>query len=818
MTPFRAAALALSTPLLLQAQEAPRELRVRSGGPVLRAALEGSLGKAAEVVFAARRAYADSHWYANVGYYCGDSARKAYAGNGKPDTGLLLRADLRSGGVAVVFDAKGGSVRDPQVHYDGRRILFSLRRRDEDAYHLWEIAADGTGLRQITDGPYDDYEPTWLPDGDIAFVSTRCRRWVNCWTTQVGILYRCSAEGGNLRPISANTEHDNTPWVLPDGRLLYTRWEYVDRSQVDYHHLWTAFPDGTGHAVYYGNMRPGIVMIDAKPVPGSSRILANFSPGHGVTDHAGIATLVSPGSGPDDPGSARPLHQGRLVRDPWPLAEDLVLAAQDERLVLIDGAGRVETVLEFPGSGGLHEPRLLAPRPRETLLPSRARPGEKTGRFVLADVNEGRNLQGVAPGEVKKLLVLESLPKPVNFSGGPDVLTWLGTFTLERVLGTVPVEPDGSAYFEAPANRQLFFVSLDGEDRSVKRMQSFASVAPGETLGCVGCHESRTRTASARPSAGLDALRRPPSPIRAFEGQPDVIDMRRDVQPILDRHCVSCHGPARREGNVLLDGNMGPTWSHAYYALLASRQVADGRNGYGNQPLRSIGSSASPLLAKLAGGHHGAEATPEERLRAWLWVESGATFAGTYAALRNEAQQHASGLAVEGVFAGRKDVLERRCGSCHALGGSSRAEDRPLPYRRRFGTGATPGVRTAPYERIVQKDDPLLRYSENLLLDFSRPGASALLLAPLAKADGGWERCGAAPVFAGRDDPDLRSLLAAIESGRRLLIEAGNFGFAGFRSNPQYLREMRRYGALPERGDAADVFALDQRYWRLLQD
>ena len=106
----------------------------------------------------------------------------------------------------------------------------------------------GTGLRQLTDGPWDDIEPSYLPDGSIVFASSRCQRWVNCWLTQVAILCRSDVDGRNLQPLSSNNEHDNTPWPLPDGRILYTRWEYVDRSQVDYHLLWVVNPDGTGHS------------------------------------------------------------------------------------------------------------------------------------------------------------------------------------------------------------------------------------------------------------------------------------------------------------------------------------------------------------------------------------------------------------------------------------------------------------------------------------------------------------------------------------------------------------------------------------------
>jgi hypothetical protein len=790
--------------------------------PLLERALAGPLRDVREILYVTRLPYDDGHWYANIGYYCDDESRKAYAGNGKPDVGTLSALDLRTGDVRVILDAQGGSIRDPQVHYDGRTILFAWRKAGTDVYHLHEIRSDGTGLRQVTDGPYDDYEPIYLPDGDLLFVSTRCRRWVNCWMTQVGTMFRCRPDGSDVRPVSPNTEHDNTPWVLPDGRVLYMRWEYVDRSQVDYHGLWVMNPDGSGQSVFFGNMRPAIVMIDAKPIPGTDRVLASFSPGHGVTDHAGIATVLTPARGPDAPASARPLHKGKLVRDPWPFAEDCVLAAQDNRLVLIDGSGAVETVHTHAGPGGLHEPRPLAPRPREAVIPPRDRPGEAAGRFVLADVYAGRNLEGVKRGDVRRLLVLESLPKPVNFSGGPDTLTWLGTFTLERVLGTVPVEADGSAYFEAPAGRQLFFVSLDADGRSVKRMQSFTGVAPGETLGCVGCHERRETTAAPAAGGTLLAVRRPPSPLSPFEGLPDVIDLRRDIQPILDRHCVACHGPARRDGGVLLTGHMGPHWTHSYFSLFASRQVADGRNGYGNQPPRTIGSAASPLLAKLDGSHYGAKPSERERRMIWLWIESGATAAGTYACLRNNAQQAAAGHAAGLVFGAQKAVLKRRCGACHELDNPASETGRAIPFqpdfkdRRKRERDAGP---VAPYERIVRENDPYLRYSANVLLDFTAPAESALLLAPLAKASGGWERCGP-PVFADATDPDLAALRAAIAQGKAALEAAGNFGHAEFRPNPQYLREMRRFGILPAAFDPArepiDVFDIDQRYWRSL--
>ena len=741
-------------------------------------------------------------------------------GNGQPDVSKLYKLNLRSGDVSVILDAKGGSIRDLHVHYEGKKILFSYRKADTDFYHLYEINVDGSGLRQITHGKYDDIEPIYMPDDRIAFVSTRCNRWVNCWTTQVAIIYRCNPDGSDIQMISPNPEHDNTPWMLPDGRILYTRWEYVDRSQVEYHHLWTMNPDGTGQSVFYGNMHSYTVMIDAKPIPGSDKILACFSPGHGVNEHAGIATVVSPDGGPDAKAMAVPMHKGRLVRDPFPFSETCVIAAQDNAIVLINGSGQTEVIYKHGEPGLVHEPRPVMSRPREILLQPRVKQTDSKGYMVLADINAGRNLPGIKHGEVKKLLILEVLPKPVNFSGGPDLTSWLGTFTLERILGTVPVEEDGSAYFEVPADRSFFFVALDKDDLSVKRMQSWCSVRPGEVLSCVGCHEHRTQTPNSSQKTGLAALKRNPSRISSYAGYPDVMDYTRDIQPILDRHCVRCHGYEKREGKVILAGDLGPHWSHSYFQLLAYRQVADGRNGLGNQPPRTLGSSASPLLKKINGGHYDVEVDEREWRTLWLWIESGAAYAGSYAGLRNEETQKTAYTASSQVFVEQFNTLKRRCGDCHLTGGGHFKPELAMPvnYEDRWKQRASLGRPAGEYERIVFEKDPIALFSPNILFNFTRPWLSPILLGPLAKSAGGFGSCG--EIFKNREDPDYQSVLAAINRARTLLDSQPRFGHPQFKANSQYVRELKKYGVLPStfdlQRDTLDVFASDQQYWRSL--
>ncbi|MHB8970284.1 MAG: HzsA-related protein [Pirellulaceae bacterium] len=784
---------------------------------------QGPMAGVEDLVFAVRRLGEDPHWYANFGSTLEQSQWRTYL-----DGGRLCRLHLDSQKVTVLLDEPAGGVRDPQVDYRGETVLFSRREGGSPYFHLYEMRLDGSGIRQLTDGPYHDVEPTYLPDGEIMFVSTRCNRRVNCHTTEVAVLYRCDPDGKNLRILSSNNEHDNTPWVLPSGQIVYTRWEYVDRNQMAFHHLWTTSPDGERQAILFGNQHPNITMIDAKPVPGSRQIVASFSPGHGLREHDGVITLVDPRTGPDDLGAAISISPTADYRDPWAFSPQSFLAARGGDIVLLNDAGLTQVIYQLSAedlAAGFqcHEPRPVVPRLREPVVAESSHRALQSGAVVLADVYRGRNMAGVERGSIKKLLVLETLPKPMNYTGGMEPLSYGGTFTLERVLGTIPVEPDGSAYAVVPALRSLFFVALDANDLSVKRMQSFLTVMPGETVTCVGCHEQRTETPASVPSP-IQALGRDPSPLEPISDVPDVLDFPRDIQPILDRHCVSCHDVDRRDGNLVLAGDHGPIFSLSYYALIARNLVSDGRNGLGNRPPRSIGSSASRLLELMNGGHYGAAPGERERRMVRLWIESGATYPGTYAALgtgmvggfeivdrsirldRSDLEWPSVKLAVE--------AMQRRCLTCHD-------EHKPLPLSPShlvgpggWGSafdGAPPWVDLTP-------DDVRRRWSRDLFYNLSYPEKSVLLRAPLAKQAGGFAACGTL-VFADTADPDYQKILAAIQDAQARLQQILRFDMPGFRPRAEYVREMKRYGILPaDQPDdvAVDVYATDRAYWQSL--
>jgi len=755
-----------------------------------------------EIVFVERAFGRDGHWYANFGYFFNGPHNNAYAVGGR-----LLKLDVRSGKVTTILQDAQGSIRDPKVHYDAKKILFSYRRGGTAQLHLFEINVDSGRLKQLTDGIYDDLEPTYLPDGGIAFVSGRAKRWVNCWLVQVAILYRCDGDGKNILQLSANIEQDNTPWVLPDGRLIFTRWEYVDRSQVKFHHLWTCNPDGTNAAIYFGNMHPNSVFIDAKPIPGSNRVVVIDSPGHGAIEHVGFLSTVTDRHGPDDRSAMKKIGNIRC-RDPYAVTDDCFIVAAGNNVNVVDGSGKVMRL--YSSRTRVHEPRPLTKKKRERVVPSRIDLSKATGTLVLNNVYIGRKMQGVKKGEIKKLMVLETLPMPLNYGDGMHdfiPISHGGTFTMARILGTVPVEADGSAHFELPANRPLFFIALNEKNESVKRMHSFLSVMPGEILSCVGCHEDRVKTPTIAAGRVVMAMKRAPNRLTPVPGVPYTIDYPRHIQPILDKHCVKCHSPDKPDGKIMLTGDRGSVYSQSYMTLTTMGYVSDGRNGLGNSAPRSVGDSASSLMKMLDGSHYKAKLSAPEIELIRNWIHTGAPYPGTYAALGTGMVRHNNLPIGYRAARGKADqAFKRSCSPCH---------------RQRLAS-------LERYSIAGLKNKKTCYWDTHLAYNLTRPAKSPPLLAPLARKAGGWGTCKARDkspaqgrasrlLFKDTRNADYQAILKMIEQGRLCLQQNKRWDMPGFKPHPFYVREMKRYGILPETfdrdRDKVDVFKVDRRYW-----
>jgi len=325
-------------------------------------------------------------------------------------------------------------------------------------------------------------------------------------------------------------------------------------------------------------------------------------------------------------------------------------------------------------------------------------------------------------------------------------------------------------------------------------MQSFMTVQPGESVGCVGCHEHGRATP---PVTRVPvAAKREPSTITPIAGIPKrkVFDFPRDIQPIFDRHCVGCHGYEKTadggpyDGGVLLTGDRGIFYCQSYGTLRGFRQVADGSNGTGNRPPRSIGTSASPLMKKLSGEHHDVELSANEKRLIHYWIESAGTFAGTYAAL-------GKGFIMPRQPVVPVDVHQNRCGSCHS-------ENFP-----------------------TNKDDPRSHWLYNL----DTPTKSVILLAPLAKEAGGWGLCqekatakgrSTPPIFSSAQDVDYQRILGNVTQLHQQLQSNQRYDMPGFVPHPAYLGEMKRYGVLPEgyewKGPPEEMWRIDEAYWQSL--
>ncbi|MBN1342797.1 MAG: hypothetical protein JXQ73_08975 [Phycisphaerae bacterium] len=577
-----------------------------------------------------------------------------------------------------------GNVLEPRLSYDAKRIVFSFVRNagkeydynkldnttDDGFYHIHEVNVDGTGLRQLTSGPYDDVMPTCLPDGGIAFCSTRRRGYARCFGAQfsrrwhVYTLHRVDGDGTNLRTISFNDVNEWFPTVSNTGLVFYSRWDYIDRDAVTHQNLWATRPDGTNPIAVWGNATSTPhCTFQMQPIPHSSKIVFTASAHHSVT--GGSIAIVDPDLGVDGqqaitritPEVPFPEAEGREINEyyaaPWPLSEKYFLVAYSPRplvwepganhrdalgIYLLDAAGNRELIYRDPDIGSTN-PCPLAPRPCPPVIKS-GLPDEPepTGEMVVLDVYEG--LGDVPRGTVKELRIVQIFPKSTHVANTPPI----GMAREENgraVLGTVPVEADGSARFLVPARKPVLFQALDKDGLAVQMMRSLTYVQPGERVSCIGCHERRTTA----PGAAV-ALKRPPSEIKPgpFDGQP--FSYVRVVQPVLDKHCVRCHGGDKPKKGMDLTGRPHKEFTRSYLSLCGNQDfIGDGTNpktaaealvprfGARNQiqvtPVGGIyGARGSRLIKMLRKGHQDVKLTTEDLRRLAMWIDCNAIFYG----------------------------------------------------------------------------------------------------------------------------------------------------------------------------------------------
>lgn len=519
--------------------------------------------------------------------------RHGYRAQGTGRLLVLEGLDPNSPVRSLVPDTKAGFLWRPDLAFDAKKVVFCMMPEGDRSFHLYEVNTDGTGFRQLTFGDYDDLDPIYLPDGKLLFNTTRAHTYVRCGPSHhAPVLARCDADGRNIYVISRNNEPDYLPALLPSGRVIYTRWEYTDKEQKRAQSLWTMNPDGTDVQAFWGNQSvwPDI-LAEPRPIPGTEKImftgvghhmwfkgaLGIIDPSEGMNYPNGLSKVTPDiawpevGNGPQEEAETVTYRSGpySAYKTPYPIGtEDFLVSIMHPvtktfSLYLMDLPGNRELI--YTGQHNVWHAMPLRPRPRPALIPDRVAwprigPNQtplEPGVLYSANVFEGTSLS--PKDRVKYLRVLQIDAKTYTpwrktyQHSGPSISVTQAD-GVKRILGTTPVEADGSVCFEVPAGVSLHFQLLDREYRCVQTMRSFTGVMPGETRGCVGCHERRRSTPSG--SDGGLAMRRGPLALTPPPWGAEVsIGYERFVQPVLDRYCSACHqgeGKARAKLDLTL--------------------------------------------------------------------------------------------------------------------------------------------------------------------------------------------------------------------------------------------------------------------------
>ncbi|MDD4869369.1 MAG: hypothetical protein PHR77_02320 [Kiritimatiellae bacterium] len=711
----------------------------------------------------------------------------------KPQTKNILKGTLGPGhvhgmdlwwdGSRIVFGYAKAKSNEPPEGWLDRRTNYDLRR-SEEPIHIFEVGTDGSRLRQITSGEWSDLDPTYAPNGDIVFVSERCGTSLQCNEYDKDEtscnLYVMRPDGSGIRRLSVNKDGDYLPHTLDDGTIGYTRWEYHERSFAFIQSLWFIRPDGTGaDAIFKQHFTNPWALEEVRSIP-SIRKLVAIATGHhtlaagpvviidtapGINEPRGIG-IVTPGVKPPEGGmdgvpvqEGGAFDRGGFYMYPWPLSAKTFLVSysygtgktglasevdpKGYALYLIDVFGTKELLYRDPDIS-CFIPIPLRARPRPPVLPELVDLNVPYATCVVSDASFGCN--GIAPERIRYLRIAEPVGWPYdNQHGGQRYVEdhncqkpsgekrILDNWTPVRILGDVPVERDGSAHFRVPMDTAVYFQLLDQNHMELRRMRSFISFQPGERRSCAGCHETRNIVPRLAPVPL--AAQRPPSDLIPPPWGDRTVNFLRDVQPVLDWHCVRCHGGLKPAGGLNFCGGLtsfdlavpGYGYNRAYATIMANDLVscspARKQDATVTPPL-AYGSHKSKLIDVLNKEPHAkrVKLSAEDRLRLTMWIDSNAPYHDHF--VNKRPKQPAYDLAADMELAKQiAAVHEKRCVTCHKPSEISRLD----------------------------------------WIDIYNPAKSLFLKAPLAKNMGGTDKCGQS-VYKNQDDSDYKSILQLIET------------------------------------------------------
>ena len=634
------------------------------------------------------------------------------------DGGRLITVGLHPGSevVSLLPDFEGSYWR-PDLSFDANEIVFSYRPIGSRSFHLYRCNVDGSHLRQLTFGDYDDLDPVFAPDGKIIFMTSRQHSYVRCMPmTHAFALARCDGDGKNIYVISANGEPEYLPAIMDDGRVIFTRWEYTDKALWRVQSLWTSNPDGTNQQIFWGNQSvwPD-VLTEARSIPGTNKVMFTgvghhawfdgsigiIDPNKGLDYPHGLTRVTQEvpwpevGNGPQDPPPAVEYHRSGKIyayKTPFPLSEEYFLVSAREggllyngphnnwffRLYLMDIYGNKELI--YRGEHNAYHAVPLRPRETPPVLLDRVEwpeigVGATPALGTLFSNDVFANAPEILREKGKAIRIIQMDPKTYTTwhkivqHDGPAVGVTQAE-GVKRILGTVPIESDGSIAMQVPPGEAIFFQMLDEEGRAIHVMRSFTNVMPGEVRGCFGCHESQLSVPVAA-TIGVAMTKGAQPPVPPRWGVEESVSYARFAQPVFDKHCADCHQNPEHEAFAKLNLTRRPSthgwrgwvysqrdvspFSEPYLSLVSGvtpwgvAKPRDERNvpknlagvyvveGYNQMdpihlvtlPPYSVFSPVSPLVNNaMSGEHHGVRVTGEDLERLIAWVDCNGPYLG----------------------------------------------------------------------------------------------------------------------------------------------------------------------------------------------
>ncbi|HPA18366.1 MAG TPA: SUMF1/EgtB/PvdO family nonheme iron enzyme [Verrucomicrobiae bacterium] len=579
------------------------------------------------------------------------------------------------GQLTTFYRPEGGRfVGDVDLHFDADRMLFSMPGSD-GRWRVSEISADGSNLHElplINEPDVDNYDACYLPDGRIVFGSTACFTGVPCinGSGHVANLYLLET-GGRIRQLTVEQDHDWCPAVLNNGRVLYLRWEYTDLPHAFSRILFHMNPDGTEQMEYYGsNSYWPASMFYARPIPGHPTKVVAVVGGHHELPRMGELVIFDPARGRFEADGAvqRTPGHGRKVAPtmldlpiaqswpkflhPYPLGEKYFLVSCKPSadalwgIYLVDVFDNMLLLREEPGYA-LLEPIPFRKTARPPAIPDKVDLVRRDAEVSIADVYAGEALRGVPRGTIRRLRLVSYQFGYQGMGAEPYSVGLDGPWDPKIVLGTVPVQEDGSARFRVPAYTPIALQPLDAEGKAVQLMRSWFTAMPGEVVSCVGCHEMQN---TAPPVRKTMAGGREPDAIEPWRGPPRGFAFRREVQPVLDAHCIGCHdGKPRPDGRSipsLIDGEPVPTlnnnsrmnqasrFSPSYYQLRRFVRTPTKESDLHLLTPWEFHADTTRLVQMLQKGHHGLTLGAEARDRLVTWIDLNAPYHGNWTDIR----------------------------------------------------------------------------------------------------------------------------------------------------------------------------------------